>query len=67
MNTNPRQPAEIVRMTCEVCGAVMNPHAEKLTYPSSPSNVEHNMALGGVIEEIHQCPACGRVQSRLVV
>jgi C4-type Zn-finger protein len=58
----------IERMRCPVCGAVMNPHAEK---PAVPVNAieaaKADWILGGVIEQVHQCPVCGRVESRRMV
>jgi ribosomal protein S27AE len=36
-------------MICPECGAVMNHHADKLTYVEG----------GEYIEEFHACPACG--------
>lgn len=63
MSPNPQQPTGIVRITCEACGARMNPHAEKAASPTNPSELErYDSALGGVIRQIHQCPNCGRVQ-----
>jgi hypothetical protein len=44
----------------------MNPHAEKVVAPRTAAEAAHaDPALGGVVEEFHQCPACGRVESRL--
>ncbi|HEY6066859.1 MAG TPA: hypothetical protein VIY96_11930 [Thermoanaerobaculia bacterium] len=44
---------------CPECGAPMNCHAEKLD-PSRDSDGE----LGGVVLEIHACPACQFVLER---
>ena len=56
---------QIAPMLCEMCGALMNAHAEKLVEPLSAAEADQSdPALGGLIEEIHQCPRCGRVQSR---
>ncbi len=56
----------IPRMKCPGCGDEMNPHAEKLVAPCTPSEAAAvDWALGGLVEEIHQCPSCGRVGSRL--
>jgi len=53
------------KMICPKCGAEMNHHADKLIYPASTEDVKKiNAALGGMIEEIHGCPACGAVESR---
>jgi transcription elongation factor Elf1 len=52
-------------MICKECGVTMNYHAEKLV---DPTNVEEarriDPKLGGLIEEMHTCPGCGRVDSR---
>jgi predicted RNA-binding Zn-ribbon protein involved in translation (DUF1610 family) len=55
----------IVRMRCDGCGVQMNPHAEKPAAPVTAAEAARaDWALGGLVEEIHHCPACGRVQSR---
>jgi hypothetical protein len=55
----------IERMKCPECGAEMNPHAEKLIAPRTFSEAEAaDWDVGGIVEEIHQCPACGWVESR---
>jgi len=52
-------------MICSKCGAEMNHHADKLVDPVKPDDAKHiNLALGGVIEEMHYCPGCGAVASR---
>ena len=57
----------IVRMTCGACDATMNPHAEKAVVPVTDDEAATiDWAIGGVVEEIHQCPRCGNVQSRRV-
>ena len=64
-NTGRERGPRIVPMTCSACGATMNPHAEKLVVPFGDGDVEGvDWAVGGLIEEIHQCPQCARVQSR---
>lgn len=56
----------IPRMKCPVCGAEMNPHAEKIVEPRSPAEAaKADWTVGGLVEEIHQCPACGGVESRI--
>ena len=53
------------KMICPKCGNEMNHHADKLLEPTKPEDLQHaNPALGGVIEEMHYCPACGAVESR---
>jgi hypothetical protein len=57
----------IAPMFCDSCGARMNPHAEKPVIPDADDDGDRvDWAVGGLIEEIHQCPGCGRVQSRRV-
>lgn len=60
------QSTGIVRMNCSACGAQMNPHAEKPVVPVTASEAAQAARdFGGMlIEEIHQCPACGRLESR---
>ena len=45
-------------MVCPSCGGEMNHHAEKLVLPTGPGDVV-DPVLGGVVEEMHACPACG--------
>jgi predicted RNA-binding Zn-ribbon protein involved in translation (DUF1610 family) len=59
--------SRIARMTCPGCGTEMNPHAEKPMVP--PPDAEDGPAgwlVVGIIEEVHQCPACGHMESRRV-
>jgi len=52
-------------MRCPKCGAEMNHHAEKVLQAvdvADRSSVDP--ALGGVVEELHSCPACGANASR---
>jgi ribosomal protein S27AE len=51
-------------MRCPRCGATMNQHAEKLVLWANPA-IPIDPALGGYIEEMHACPRCGNVESRL--
>jgi len=46
-------------LMCPECGTEMNHHADKLIY-------EGNLRpdLGGVIQELYRCPACGAGASR---
>jgi len=54
-------------MTCPKCGATMNAHGEK---PVEPRNADETSVAGAgmmlLIEEVHQCPRCGNVESRRV-
>ena len=52
-------------MKCPDCGAEMNHHADKVDYNAAledPSHVDPD--FGGVVEETHTCPACGRTEVR---
>ena len=50
---------------CPGCGAVMNHHAEKLVDLVDAGEAgRFDLALGGLLEEMHACPACGNVESR---
>jgi predicted RNA-binding Zn-ribbon protein involved in translation (DUF1610 family) len=52
-------------MMCTSCGIPMNHHAEKLVEPTSAAEAKKlDPILGGLIEEVHTCPGCGRVASR---
>jgi hypothetical protein len=42
----------------------MNHHAEKLVYTSDSSEPGMDPALGGYIDEMHACPACGSIAAR---
>ncbi|MGH9509727.1 MAG: hypothetical protein ACRD2Q_11930 [Terriglobales bacterium] len=55
------------KMLCKECGGMeMNHHADKLVEPTSPTEARRmDQALGGLIEEMHECPNCGRVDSRI--
>jgi len=48
-------------MICARCGHDLNHHADKLIYPTG-SDEEH--LLGGIVEEVYACPACGTGASR---
>lgn len=53
------------KLICPKCGGEMNHHADKLLHPATPEEARKaDPALGGVIEEMHYCPACGAVASR---
>lgn len=57
--------AEREKMVCADCGVEMNRHAEKVEYADAGADDEgFDPALGGVLEEFHACPDCGRTQSR---
>jgi predicted RNA-binding Zn-ribbon protein involved in translation (DUF1610 family) len=53
------------KIPCPGCGAPMNRHAEKVDYAAGLSHPDAvDPALGGVLEEIHLCPACGETVAR---
>ena len=57
--------AEANPMMCPDCGVPMNHHADKLRKETHPDDVSaFDSGLGGVIEEFHTCPQCGKTQSR---
>ena len=53
------------KMICPECGIEMNHHAEKIDYsiPLDESN-EMYADFGGVLEEVHSCPSCGKTETR---
>ncbi len=57
--------AETNPMICPDCGVPMNHHADKVRKETHPDDVSaFDSGLGGVIEEFHTCPQCGKTQSR---
>jgi ribosomal protein L32 len=43
----------------------MNHHADKLVHPTSPDDASRvDPELGGIVEEHHVCPKCGRSAAR---
>lgn len=60
--------AETNRMMCEECGAEMNHHAEKIDYsPAAEESGAFDADFGGVLEEVHTCPGCGKTATRPAV
>jgi len=58
-------PEKTKKMTCPECGVELNQHAEKLLDPRNAAEAaQADAALGGLIEEMHTCPQCGKVESR---
>ena len=51
-------------MICPRCGSEMNHHAEKLVYPERAGDAGVDPTFGGIIEELHACPACGATVAR---
>ena len=53
------------KMICPDCGVEMNFHAEKIDYTAALEDAEAvDPDLGGVLEEAHTCPSCGRTHTR---
>jgi ribosomal protein S27AE len=53
------------KMQCPACGADMNHHADKLIDPTDAKDARRvDPALGGIVEEHHACPQCGRNEAR---
>lgn len=53
-------------MICPKCGADMNEHGERVLEPRTMREVESiDRTLGGVLHEMHSCPACGANASRI--
>jgi ribosomal protein S27AE len=56
---------ETDKMICPECGVEMNKHAEKVDYAAALEGApETDADLGGVVEEAHACPACGKTLLR---
>ena len=57
--------AEQSRMRCPRCGAEMNYHADKVHYTTGLEQPQEiDPALGGVVQQVHQCPNCGNIEMR---
>ena len=53
------------KLSCADCGVEMNHHAEKIDYArTSQGEGASDEWHGGVLEEFHTCPACGRTSTR---
>ena len=55
--------AETNKMKCPDCGIDMNHHAYKVDYSAESGRLESE--FGGVLQEVHCCPRCGRTAMRL--
>jgi ribosomal protein S27AE len=51
-------------LICPSCGVAMNRHAEKLILTPDAEAPDTDPALGGVLEEAHTCPRCGKGATR---
>ncbi len=57
--------AQTNKMICPKCGAQMNHHAMKVDYGASLENpAAVDPVFGGVLQEAHACPQCGRIELR---
>jgi ribosomal protein S27AE len=52
------------KMKCPDCGIDMNHHADKVDYSSAGAETR-DPGTGGVVQEIHTCPECGRTEMRV--
>ena len=58
---------ESKKMRCGECATEMNYHAEKLDLTAALSQPEDIYPeLGGILEEAHTCPDCGKTVTRRV-
>jgi len=56
---------ETNKMICPDCGSEMNYHAEKIDYTAALTDPDAiDLDLGGVLEEVHTCPECGKTGTR---
>jgi predicted RNA-binding Zn-ribbon protein involved in translation (DUF1610 family) len=52
------------KMICPDCGAEMNHHATKIDYSAGFDDANVDPFFGGVLQEAHTCPECGRIELR---
>jgi len=53
------------KLLCPECDMELNHHADKLVDPVNAQEVAQlDPELGGLLEEIHCCPGCGKMESR---
>jgi NAD(P)H-dependent FMN reductase len=50
-------------VACSVCGTLMNQHAQKVDFAAAGA-MPDDPAFQGIVQQIHQCPNCGNVQTR---
>jgi predicted RNA-binding Zn-ribbon protein involved in translation (DUF1610 family) len=56
---------ETKKMLCPDCGVEMNFHAMKIDYAAALDDASAiDDDFGGVLEEAHTCPSCGRTHLR---
>jgi ribosomal protein S27AE len=57
--------SETHKMICPDCSVEMKHHAEKINYSSgADESGAFDPDFGGVFEEIHSCPECGKTEAR---
>ncbi len=53
------------KMICPECEVEMNHHATKIDYSASLDNpAAIDPVFGGVLQEVHACPECGKNELR---
>ncbi len=52
------------KMICPECGVEMNHHAIKVDYTAETDVNKFDPTFGGVLQEAHTCPQCGRTELR---
>ena len=52
------------KMICPDCGVEMNHHAEKIDYAAVDDSGVIDSIFGGILEELHTCPECGKTLMR---
>lgn len=52
-------------MICPDCKIEMNHHAMKIEYAGGPDEAgQVDPVFGGVLQEVHTCPICGKTELR---
>jgi NAD(P)H-dependent FMN reductase len=65
LDSNLKEYIPSTKMICPECGMEMNHHADKLGLSGAAAEPEATDSdLGGVIEEAHTCPSCGKGAAR---
>jgi predicted RNA-binding Zn-ribbon protein involved in translation (DUF1610 family) len=53
------------KMNCPDCGVEMNHHADKIDYSAAlEDDAAVDPTFGGIVEEAHTCPECGKTHTR---
>ena len=63
MHSKEARMAHSTKMICTQCGAEMNHHATKIEY-GMDDDADMDPVFGGVLQEAHMCPSCGRTELR---